>query len=151
MFSGDFLDTGSHRSVVCKTQYKSYYLFICIPVSIVSSTPNMYNFSSQLKVSVGKSKFPIPYTPGHYMKYGLYFADNFIPLLLGLYVLENFKLYVNIVDNRLRCLNLNWISPLFRKQEYFYYDWNYYLKYTEPELKKIHRHFYDPQPNRIYN
>ncbi len=78
-------------------------------------------------------------------------VDINIPLLFCLDVLVKYKLLIDNVDNLLICKDPEWSSPTVRKFGHVYYVWDYDVMYTEQELRRIHRHFYHPQPDRIFN
>lgn len=150
-FHGACLDTGAQRSVVGRNQAVAYYRFMGLPLVLSGSSPNVYRFGSQKRVSVGKAKFRVPYAEGRHMHMELDVVDIDIPLLIGLDMLDKFKLVVDNVDNILRCKEPRWSVTIVRKFGHLYYEWPYEVMYTIPELKKIHRHFYHPQPQRLFN
>lgn len=53
--------------------------------------------------------------------------------------------------NLLRCHYPTWSAQLIRKLGHVYYELQHEMMYTEPELKKIHIHFYHPQPSHIFS
>eukprot|EP00171_Calliarthron_tuberculosum_P002180 IDg2180t1 len=125
VFNGACLDTGAQRSVVGKAQAEAYYRFMGIPLTIAKCTPKLYKFGSERKASIGKAKFRIPYAQVQAGR--------------------------NTVDNSLLCRDPVWSAPLVRKLGHVYYEWQYEVMYTEAELTKIHRHFYHPQPLRVFS
>lgn len=86
-FQGAFLDTGALRSVVGKGQTEAYYRYMGILLTLILSTPKLFNFDSQRKASIGKEKFRILYGPNNHLIVELEVIDIGIPLLLGLDVL----------------------------------------------------------------
>lgn len=111
-FHGACLDTGAQRSVIGKSQPLAYYRFMGIPLVLSDSKPKVYKFGSHRKVSVGKAKFRIPYADSRHMHVELDIIDIDIPLLLGLDILDKFKLVADSVDNVLYCKKHKWSSPL---------------------------------------
>lgn len=93
----------------------------------------------------------IPYGNGRFIKAELDVVDIDVPLLIGLDILDEHKLYINNVKNLLVCENPQWSGPVTRKMGHIYYEWGYGTMYTKAELKKIHRHFYHPRPERIFS
>eukprot|EP00171_Calliarthron_tuberculosum_P002098 IDg2098t1 len=75
-----------------------------------------------------------------------YFKRLGLPLMIN-----KFNLFVDTVRNELVCTNPLWKAPMTRKLGHVYYDWDYSMLYSEQQLRRIHRHFYHPQPDRIFN
>ena len=42
-------------------------------------------------------------------------------------------------------------APNDKKARHLFYEWTKEVVYADKELKRIHRHFYHPQPERILN
>ena len=122
-FNGACLDTGAQRSVVGKPQAEAYYQFMGIPLAIQPSTPLTYKFGSEKTVSIGKAKFRIPYAGTKHMFLNLDVVDIDVPLLVGLDVMDEYKLMVDNLDNRLVCKKPFWSAPLTRKRGHLYYVW----------------------------
>eukprot|EP00171_Calliarthron_tuberculosum_P003182 IDg3182t1 len=111
-FNGACLDTGAQRSVVGKAQAEAYYRFMGIPLAIIPATKRLYKFGSERKASVGKAKFCIPYAEDRHIMIELDVVEIAIPLLIGLDVLDKYKLVVDNVENRLICRDPKWSAPL---------------------------------------
>eukprot|EP00171_Calliarthron_tuberculosum_P021509 IDg21509t1 len=74
-----------------------------------------------------------------------------VPLLVGLDLMDKYKLYIDNVSNMLVCKAPQWSHPVTRKFGHVYYEWTYETMYSEKELRRIHRHFYHPHPERLYS
>ncbi len=85
------------------------------------------------------------------MSYDLDFVEINLPLLIWLDILDKHKLYVNNVENILVCVSPKWILQLTRKHGHIFYEWSNEILYTERELIRIHRHFYHPHPDNVFN
>lgn len=146
-FHGACLDTGAQRSVIGKSQAIAYFRFMGLPLVLSDSKPKVYKFGSNHKVSVGKAKFRIPYAGNRHMHVELDIINIDIPLLFGLDLLDEFKIVADNVDNRVYCKRLKRSVPIVRKFGHLYYEWPYEMIYSMTELKKMHHHFYHPQPS----
>ena len=78
-------------------------------------------------------------------------VDINFPLLLGLDKLDQYKCYVNNVENFMVCVQLRWQHPITRKLGHLFYDLCIDLLYIDNGLRRIHRHFYHPKPDKIFN
>lgn len=72
-----------------------------------------------------------------------------VPLLLGLYMLRQLKLIVDFEDRSLISLKDDWSVQLVHKLGHLYVEWPPSLYYREAELRRIHRHFYQPSTNKL--
>lgn len=77
-------------------------------------------------------------------------VDVNVPLLFGLVTLDKFHMYASTVPNGLVCEAFSVSVPLVRKLDHDYFVWERNVLYTTPELRKLHRHFLHPQPDRLY-
>lgn len=150
-FEGACLDTGASRSVVGRAQAESYCKYMGIPLMIEEQQKKVFKFGSQKAKSLGKAKFYIPYANDKRMDIDIDVVDVNVPLLLGLPTLDEYKMYVNNVEDLIVCTSPKWSSPITRKFGHLYYEWGNDILYTKQELERIHRHFYHPHPNRVFN
>ena len=75
-----------------------------------------------------------------------------IPLLLGLDVLDREQLVADNVLNQLQCHHRGWSIPISRKHGHMYVTWNISKSYyTRAELRKIHKHFWHPSSEKLFN
>jgi len=72
-----------------------------------------------------------------------------IPLLFGLDALDTYALYVNSVENALKCDRRGIATPLVRKDGHIYLEWGHAVHYTTAELERLHRHFNHPAAERL--
>eukprot|EP00171_Calliarthron_tuberculosum_P000524 IDg524t1 len=150
-FHGACIDTGAQKSVVGRMQAESYYRWLGLPLLMMKSTNMVYKFGTYREPSIGTAKFKIPYADDREIVVELDVVNLNVPLLIGLDVLDKYKLFVDTVENKIVCKNPKWEAPLKRARGHVYYTWNIDIMYTEYQLRRIHRHFYHPQPERIFN
>ena len=74
-----------------------------------------------------------------------------ITLLFRLPTLGKYKLYVNNVKDVLICTNPKWEHLISRKSGHLFYEWECDIMYTENQPLRMHRHFYHPRPERLFN
>ena len=111
----------------------------------------MFVFGGKRRASLGYIEVCIPVCDGQALNYRTDIVDAPIPMLLGLDVLDKYAIFANTVTNELIFAREGWSIPLVRKLGHVYLEWQVDALYTSTELLKIHRHFYHPHPDRIYN
>ena len=146
------LDIGASRSLIGRPQAESYYKFMGLPLVIHTprTTRPIFRFGKDRQGSIGTCHLRIPYAGSNFMMLELDVVDIDVPLLLGLDTLDKYSLYCNNVKNQLVCENPKWIHNMSRKYGHLYYVWEYGTMYTKTELRKIHRQFYHPRPERLF-
>lgn len=132
-------------------QAEAFYAFLGIPLVIKRGSQKTFRFGSQKAESIGVSQFMIPYADNRWIKVHLGVVGLDVPMLIGLDVMDKYKLIADNVDNKLICKKNDWNGGLTRKYGQIYYEWQYGVMYTELELKRIHRHFYHAHPELIYS
>lgn len=110
----------------------------------------MYRFGGSRHASIGTLTMRIPLADDFFMELSVDVVDVNVPLLFGLDTLDKFHMYANTVLNRLVCEAYSVSVPLVRKLGHVYFVWERNVLYTMPELRKLHRHFFHPQPDRLY-
>ncbi|OSX76619.1 hypothetical protein BU14_0183s0011 [Porphyra umbilicalis] len=111
--------------------------------------PTTYLFGGVLTPCTGTVVIRVPIAPAHYVAMRVAIVDLSIPFLFGLDALDAFSLYVNNVDNSLKCDARGFKTPLTRKDGHLYLVWNNAIHYTTTELDRLHRHFHHPQTGRL--
>lgn len=150
-FQGACMDIGATKSVVGKAQAKAYYHFIGILLVISSNTNRMLKFGTDRQKSIGKAKFRVLLEEKGHILIEVDIVKIDVPLLIGLDIMDKHHLYVNTVQNLLVCEKPEWNILVVRKRGHIYYEWDYDVMCTDADLKKIHRHFYHPRPERIFS
>jgi len=143
------MDTGATRTVVGREQARAYSRKVGIPLRGPPKHPTTYLFGGVLTPCTGTVVIRVPIAPAHYVAMRVAIVDLSIPFLFGLDALDAFSLYVNNVDNSLKCDARGFKTPLTRKDGHLYLVWNNAIHYTTTELDRLHRHFHHPQTGRL--
>lgn len=77
-------------------------------------------------------------------------VDVDLPLLLGLDVLSRLKAVLDFGKYTMTSTAGNCTIPLTKRMGHAYIDWQSSILYTEPELRKMHRHFFHPSTDKLY-
>ena len=77
--------------------------------------------------------------------------DIDVPLLLGLDILESYKLVIDVAGRLLISKDHGWELDLIRKLGHIYCVWATDVLYTTNEVRRIHRHFFHAHPERIFS
>lgn len=150
-FQGACVDTGAQRTVIGKQQAYAYLKWAGLQRRLEQDkTPEVYRFGGSRHASIGTLTIRIPLADDYFLELTVDVVDVNVPLLFGLDTLDKFHMYANTVLNRLVCEAYSVTMPLVRKLGHVYYVWEHNVLYTMPELRKMHRHFFHPQPDRLY-
>ena len=109
-----------------------------------------FKLGSQRKARLS-SKFWIPYGGNQMMEIYFDVVDIHVPLLLVLDRLDEHKMLVNMIEDVLVCVERKSSHPITRKPGRLLYEWTKDAIYTDNELKRIHRYFYHPFSEKIFN
>lgn len=63
--------------------------------------------------------------------------------------MKNLATALDINKCEMRSKANGWAVPMIRKGRHAYFEWPVYVRCTETELRKVHRHFNHPEPHRI--
>jgi len=114
------------------------------------STPlAKYLFGGVLTLSTGAIDMRVPLAADLYAAMRVNVVDLNVPLLFGLDALDAYALYVNSVENTLKCDSRDIVTPLVRKDGHIYLEWGHAIHYTTAELERLHRHFNHPAAERL--
>ncbi len=149
---GGCVDTGAQTTVIGLRQAKAYCRFMGIKFKPMKSN-HRYKFGEDKQDSIGSIYIRIPLISNKMIQIKVDVVRANVPFLIGLDLLDEFKLYVNTVTNQLIAPNLNLATPLVRKLGHIYLEWNKEDKilYTKQELVRIHRHFSHPATDKLLN
>lgn len=99
--------------------------------------------------SLGTVRIRVPVSPTLYADLSVDVVDLDVPFLFGLDMFDELGLYVNNVEDRLKCDRRAIATPLVRKGNHIYLEWGNEAHYTTTELDRLHRHFAHPHPERL--
>lgn len=148
-FLGACLDTGAARSVVGRSQAMAYARMARIPPALATARAVKFLLGGVITPSVGTLDIRVPIAPTLYATLRVDVVDVDIPLLMGLDALDALALYVNTVENKLKCDRRGIATPLLRKHGHVWLEWADGVHYSTGELERLHRHFNHPQPGRL--
>lgn len=150
-FQGACLDIGAELTVVGLPQAKAYLSRQGDTRGIrAAEQRRVYRFGAGRHPAVGAIPGRIPVTGDFCIPLVVDVIDLNVPLLLGLDVLDAYKIYVNNTINRLVFVNKGVSVPVVRKMGHIYYEWGAEAYCTFPELQRIHRHFFYARSERLY-
>jgi len=92
----------------------------------------------------------VPLGSSFIMRLTVEVVDLNVTFLLGLDVLDKYRLYVHTVSNRLVCVNEGVDIPVVGNYGHVYYIWDMATFYSFSELQRIHKHFFHVLPDRLY-
>ena len=150
-WEGACLDTGAQKTVIGLSQAKSYCRFVGTKFK-PRPNKNRYRFGSDRQQSLGSVTICIPF--GSYIICeDVDVVKANVPFLFGLDLMDKYHLYVNTVCNTLCSSDSKIEAHLTRKLGHVYLEWNTSdtIHYTRVELKKLHRAFSHPAPDKLFN
>lgn len=149
-FHGGCIDTGAHKSVIGLKQAKAYCKHHNIPFKLKPSH-RTYRFGDGAHSSVGSLEIRIPIPGNRFFNWIFDVLNADIPMLIGLDFLDEHNLVANNVKNSLISEMEGWSIPITRQFGHLYVNWEKQILYTRSELERLHRHFYHPSSNKLYN
>ena len=147
-YLGACLSSGATVSLISYEQAEGYCEMLEIPLSINPRKGRTFKLGSLMEPSIGTTKIRVPYREGLFMDLDLDVVDINFPLLLGLDKLDQYKCYVNNVENIMVCVQPRWQHSITRKLGHLFYGWFINVLYTDNELRRINRHFYHPKSDK---
>lgn len=74
-----------------------------------------------------------------------------VPMLIGLDIMDKYKLVPDNVDNLLINKQFQWAVPNTRKRGHLYLEWIIHeVFYTKGEILRIHKHFFHPSATKLF-
>lgn len=143
------MDTGATRTVIGQQQALAYARLVGAPYEWAPDKPASYLFGGVSTPSLGTLRMRVPVSSTLYADLCVHVVDFAVPFLFGLDLLDELGLYVNNVEDRLKCDRRGISTPLVRKGNHLYLEWGAEAHYTTMELDRLHRHFAHPQPERL--
>lgn len=132
-----------------RRQAVAYARLARIPSTLATTRPTKFLLGGVVTPSAGTLDIRVPIAPTMYATLRVDVVDVDIPFLMGLDALDALALYVNTVENKLKCDRRGIATPLTRKYGHVYLEWSDGTHYSTGELERLHRHFNHPQPGRL--
>ena len=159
-FFGACLDTGAQLSVVGKKQAQAYCKATRSRFNLQRSTMT-FKFGDTVHKSLGLLTFHIAVPKISVIRTTVNVVNADVPLLLGLDWLDEHKLVIDNVQNRLISSQRKWSVALHRKFGHLYLDWLTRgeprktgvseIHFTKSEVFRLHYHFYHPGAQKLFN
>ena len=151
-FEGACLDTGAQKAVVGRSQANAYCRMLGKGLNMLAEkSPKIFRFGTQAMESLGTLYFRIPVNDDFFVSFMASVVDINVPLLLGLDVMSEYKLVVDIGDSILFSKLQGWMATLTQKLGHIYLTCDQNILYTPTELTRIHRHFFHPHSERLFS
>lgn len=97
------MDTGATRTVIGHQQAVAYSRLADVPLSASTDKPANFLFGGVVTPSVSQVTIRVPLSPKHRVNMRVDVVDLAIPFLFGLDALDRLGLYVNNIEDRLKC------------------------------------------------
>jgi len=102
VFHGACPDTGTQRMDIGKSQAKAYLASIFIDAKLATSMdPGRYRLGGVSYVTVGVVQIRVPIAEDYFLPMAVNVIDLNLPLLMGLDILDLYRMYVNSVTDHL--------------------------------------------------
>jgi len=151
VFHGACLDTGAQRTVIGNSQAKAYLASIGRDAKLATSKDlGRYRLGGGSYVTIGIVHIRVPIAEDFFLPLTVNSMDLNLPFLMGLDILDVYRMYFNNMTNHLVCINEVVSVPLVRNFGHVYLDWGSSILYTFPELQRIHKNFYHAKAERLY-
>lgn len=112
-----------------------------------------FKFGDGTFQSLGKISIKIPTQSSNPLLIDVDVVEADVPLLIGIDILDKEKLVARNVHNVLWSFKEGWALPLTRKSGQLYIEWDdkSRIYFNKEELRKLHRHFYHPDTEKLFN
>jgi hypothetical protein len=149
-FSGAAIDTGAQRSVIGKSQALAYCRQNGNPMRLRHSN-STFVFADQRCKSSGMLTVSLP-TPGSTLNLDVDVVTPYIPMLLGLDILDKHGLQFLNTENELESVKEHWKIPVIRKDGHDFITWptSFQIIFSRPQLERLHRHFFHPSATNLH-
>ena len=146
-FLGACLDAGAQHTVIGKPQAEAYMASIGQEADLETAKElRSYRLGGCSFDTLGAVSIRLPIAEDYFLPLFVKVIALNVPFLLGLDIMDRYRMYVNNVTNHLVCVNEGVAVPVVRKYGHIYLDWGSDILYTFSELQRIHKHFYHARP-----
>lgn len=149
VFLGACMDTGATKTVIGLPQAKAYARLLGVNYAPEPTARKRFLFGGVAHPSLGTIRVNVPIAAEFYASLDVDIVDLDVPFLFGLDTLDELALYVNNVEDRLKCDRRGIRTPLTRKNKHIFLEWDEKAHYTTTELGRLHRHFAHPPADRL--
>ena len=150
-FLGACIDSAAEKSVIGKPQAELYSQLYGLPFNLEPSKARpSFSFGTHRHIGLGKLDIRVPISEDYFLPLKIEVVNIDIPFLLGLDSMTKYGMVLDIHARTLSSKLDGWEVPLIRKRGHFYYEWDFRILFTEAELRKVHKHFFHPKPEKLY-
>jgi len=143
-------DTGAQHMVIGKPQAEAYRALIGQEADLETAKElRSYLPGGCTLDTLGAFSIRVPKAEDFFLPLFVSVIAFNVPFLLGLGIMDRYRMYVNSVTNHLICVNEDVSVPVVRKYGHIYLDWGSDILFTFSELQRIHEQFYHAKPERL--
>lgn len=151
-FLGACVDSAAQRTVIGRYQAESYCNLFNVPFNLISDgTAKVFSFGTHKHSRLGRLNIRLPVNDSHFVPLLVDVADLNVPFPLGLDVMTEYKMVLDMDECTLASKLQGWQIPLRKKPGHLYYEWAATILLTETELVRVHKHFYHPNSERLFS
>ncbi len=148
-FQGGCIGTGAERCVIGYRQATAYCAYTGTTFCLRPSNAS-FRIGDGSHTSIGTMPVRIPTLDGSFIVGDFDVVKADVPMLIGLYLLDNYSLVANNVRNELQSELQGWSIPLTRKLGHMSIHLGRLTHtFTRSELTKLHRHFHHPSGKKL--
>lgn len=145
------MDTGASKCVIGRHQARLYCESAGIPF-LPKPSHIVFRFGNGVQHSLGTIPVRIPTPIGTVLFREVDIVAADVPLLIGLEFLDEQCIYIDNTRDEVVCRRDDWSDKLQRKSGHLMWEWNWSeVLYTRSELTKLHKSFFHPFAQKLYN
>jgi len=150
-FQGAYLGTGAQHTFIGKPQAEMYMAPICKEAELETVKElTRHRLGGCTFDTLGAVSICLPIAEAYFFPPFVNFTALILPFLLGLDIIDQYRLYVNNLTDLLLSVNKCVAVPVVSTYGHIYLDWGSDILYTCSEPHRIHKHFYYAKPERLY-
>lgn len=141
---------GAQRTVVGLPQAKSYCRYMGIRFRLKKNN-SAYRFGKDKQLSVGSNPIRIPFAGNSSALATVDVVQANVPFLIDLDIMDSLGVFVDVVQNRLRCPRGKWSILIVRKLGHVYLEWEHSddILFSKSEMLRLHRGFQYPTNDKL--
>ena len=152
-FRGACVDSAAQKTVIGKPQATAYIKEYGDGTTIVQygEQSPVFSFGTHKHKADGYIDIRIPVDDNAFLTVRAAVVKINIPFLLGLETMMIYKMVIDVDDKKIYSKRDGWTMGLCLKGGHLYHEWKIGILFTQQELRKVHNHFYHPEPDRLYS
>ena len=151
-FNGACVDSAAQRTVIGRKQALAYCSAYGIDPCFKKHDgySPIFSFGTHRHKAEGYLDVRIPVHDSGFICIRASVVEVNVPLLLGLENMMHYKMVLDVDEKTLYSKLQGWKLDLRIKYGHLYLEWDVGTLFTKTELRKVHNHFYHPEPDRLY-